>query len=78
MKAKEYEWKDSNMELFGSSTDRQVKSKLVVFPPRPTSLPSLCFSEESAVLEKCWEPVGRAKSPFLMVWRVNVGFGLRG
>nr|Q24800.3 RecName: Full=Severin [Echinococcus granulosus]AAK00052.1 actin-filament fragmenting protein [Echinococcus granulosus] len=52
VKAKDYDWKDSNMELFGSSKDRQVK-------------------KESAMTEKCWEPVGRATSPFLMVWRVN-------
>lgn len=27
MKAKKYDWKDSNMALFGSDTERQVKSK---------------------------------------------------
>ena len=26
-KAKEYDWKDSNMALFGSDTDKRVKSK---------------------------------------------------
>uniref|UniRef100_A0A5K3EYL4 Severin n=2 Tax=Mesocestoides corti TaxID=53468 RepID=A0A5K3EYL4_MESCO len=51
-KPDEYAWKDSNMELFGSSVDRQVK-------------------KESAMTEKCWEPVGKATQPFLMVWRVN-------
>lgn len=27
IKAKKYDWKDSNMALFGSDTERQVKSK---------------------------------------------------
>ncbi len=27
VKPKKYDWKDSNMALFGSSTERQVKSK---------------------------------------------------
>ncbi|KAM7541080.1 hypothetical protein Aperf_G00000038543 [Anoplocephala perfoliata] len=27
--------------------------------------------KESAMTEKAWEPVGKAKSPFLMVWRVK-------
>ena len=27
IKAKKYDWKDSNMALFGSDTDKQVKSK---------------------------------------------------
>ena len=27
VKAKKYDWKDSNMALFGSDTEKQVKSK---------------------------------------------------
>lgn len=34
-KGKNYDWKDSNMELFGTSKDRQVKSKLAGFPLPP-------------------------------------------
>nr|CUU97372.1 hypothetical transcript [Hymenolepis microstoma] len=52
VKGKDYEWKDSNVALFGTSQDRQVK-------------------KESALTEPAWEPVGKATSPFLMVWRVN-------
>ena len=28
VKAKKYNWKDSNLSLFGSDTDKQVKSKI--------------------------------------------------
>ncbi|KAM3176818.1 Severin [Hymenolepis weldensis] len=52
VKGKDYDWKDSNIALFGTSKDRQVK-------------------KESALTEPAWEPVGKATSPFLMVWRVN-------
>ena len=31
VKAKKYDWKDSNLALFGSDTEKQVKSKLVGF-----------------------------------------------
>lgn len=27
VKAKQYDWKDTNLALFGTDTDRQVKSK---------------------------------------------------
>lgn len=30
VKAKTYDWKDSNMALFGSDLERQVKSELIV------------------------------------------------
>ena len=29
VKAKKYDWKDSNMALFGSDTEKKVKSKLI-------------------------------------------------
>ena len=35
-KAKKYDWKDSNMALFGSDTEKQVKSKCYV--PKNTRL----------------------------------------
>ncbi|VDN10712.1 unnamed protein product [Dibothriocephalus latus] len=52
VKAKDYDWKDSNLALFGSDTEKQIK-------------------KESALTEKAWERVGKAKEPFLFVWRVK-------
>lgn len=31
IKQKQYDWKDSNLALFGSDTERQVKSKSIFF-----------------------------------------------
>ena len=34
VKAKKYDWKDSNLALFGSDTDRKVKRVRDLYPPR--------------------------------------------
>nr|VZH90174.1 unnamed protein product [Spirometra erinaceieuropaei] len=52
VKGKDYDWKDSNLALFGSDEEKSVK-------------------KESAVKEKAWDRVGKAKEPFLFVWRVK-------
>ena len=51
VKAKDYDWKDSNMALFGSSTDREVKSKLVSIQ-LPTNFRFLCNFQRSLLWRK--------------------------
>lgn len=41
-KAKKYDWKDSNLALFGSDTEREVKT--INFSPFAIALQSICLS----------------------------------
>uniref|UniRef100_A0A0R3TMT5 HP domain-containing protein n=1 Tax=Rodentolepis nana TaxID=102285 RepID=A0A0R3TMT5_RODNA len=84
VKQKDYDWKDSNVALLGTDKDRAVKrfkmaslvkgkdydwkdSNVALFGTSKDRQ----VKKESALTEPAWEPVGKATSPFLMVWRVN-------